>query len=104
LAVVSPSRSLSPYPLISLPFPHHSRRPLPSPALLRASTGKLIRLITVRNPYERILSAYLDKVLREKDSPLIPRGFPTSGPNRTFARFVHDVAAETHHGHVSSEL
>ena len=55
----------------------------------------LEHLITVRNPYERILSAYLDKIVSLREAgrrvQLKPRGFSSNG---TFAEFVAAAASE----------
>ena len=56
-------------------------------------TKLLVRLVIVRNPYERMLSVYLDKLRdRKRELQMLPRSLTE---NSTFADFVHAVVSET---------
>ena len=56
-----------------------------------AAAGELIRILIVRSPYERMLSAYMDKVVTHGQLQLAPRGMQRNG---SFAEFVRLAMAE----------
>ena len=56
-----------------------------------AAAGELIRILIVRSPYERMLSAYMDKLVTHGQLQLAPRGMQRNG---SFAEFVRLAMAE----------
>lgn len=62
-----------------------------SPQHVASSGGQLMRILITRSPYERMLSAYLDKVVTHGKLGLAPRGVQR---NSTFAEFVRLASTE----------
>lgn len=64
-----------------------------TPSAIAAAGGELIRILIVRSPYERMLSAYMDKVVKVTHGhlQLAPRSMQRNG---SFAEFVRLAIAE----------
>ena len=68
-----------------------------TPATVASAAGELLRILIVRSPYERMLSAYIDKVVNQPPTwnryqlQLVPRGMKRNG---SFAEFVRLAMAE----------
>jgi len=43
-----------------------------------------VSIVLVRNPYDRLLSAYLDKMVLQRKARLAPRGFEPGGSFESF--------------------
>ena len=67
---------------------NHNLCPVPAytPEHIASHGGKLMRILITRSPYERMLSAYMDKVVEHGQIFLAPPGVRK---NSTFGEFVH---------------
>ena len=57
-----------------------------------SENATVLRVYLVRNPYERMLSAYLDKLVHAHAMAIVPNGLKT---NSSFAEFVYAAIDES---------
>ena len=64
--------------------PHQRRSVHKLPSFTSAKLRQAVRIVLVRNPYDRLLSAYLDKMVLQRKARLAPGGFEPGGSFESF--------------------
>ena len=64
--------------------PHQRRSVHELPSFTSAKLRRAVRIVLVRNPYDRLLSAYLDKMVLQRKARLAPGGFEPGGSFESF--------------------
>ena len=68
--------------------PHQRRHIHELPSFASAKLRRAVRIVLVRNPYDRLLSAYLDKMVLQRKAKLAPGGFEPGG---SFEHFLGNL-------------